>query len=764
MLAAAIFLCSGIYIWNNFNVFSICSVLFAAALYCGWCIYKKRFQPIAICVIFLALGFIIINFSNSVSLQKAKPFDGTETRVYGKVFKTEKTDYGTKFYVKHRYKDGEKSKSIKICAYLNDENYIIRYGDIISFSARLKISDSGSGNGGYNKRMSLRSDGILLETSGKIKNVCVTETDIKFYNIFDLSYLAGEAVCNRVDSLFKGDSAGVIKGIIAGNGEEISAETEEYFRKSGISHILVVSGMHINIIVIISMYILLALKVGKGKTGMIIQLVLVWFFVFMTGFGLSGIRAAIVITLLYLSHFLSRDADSLNSLGFAALIILVLNPAAYFSAGFRLSFLSTGAILIFAKDIRRNISVLPGAIGESVAVTLSAQIGTLPVISQSFGTVGVFTVLANVIICPVLIILMAIIIIALIIGSVPFIGAGAVWVADIAVLGIIKTAEIIAKLPFSTIDVFSISGSAALVYVIFGASLKMFLIKSRETAKRLCMLALVMLCILCGYNAFENDAHITFLDIGSSDCTILKSGKMTIMFDGGGSDNYSVADSEVIPYLRKEAIGKIDAAFITHYHTDHAKGIAELIERGRIKRVILPAGVYKKDFSIFNAAKKADIPLHYIGNNDKIKIGDVLVEAYNTFGGSEENNGFVYFADCKGVRICISGDVTKGGEKTLLDRNINLKADILKIPHHGSKTSGSEEFLRAVSPEYGVILRGDNEFPDENSRALYEKLGINYFSTNDKGDIRFYITNSGKIKTNFGRNSFYELRNTKKAG
>jgi len=765
MLATALFLSLGIYIWNNFNIFSIGLAICIVAIYCIWCLKNRNFLAVAICIISVICGFVAINVSSSKAMQEAKLFDGKEVKITGKVTEIFKTDYGEAAYVKHRYtNENGKEKFVKIKVYLNNKAISVKYGDVISFSANLKMPDGASGFGSYDKQMNLRSEGILLESSGEIKNISVSGTQISMFNIFDIAYCAREYICRRIDTLFSGDTAGIIKGIIAGVDDDISKETEDIFRTSGISHILVVSGMHVNILITISMIVLMMFKVTKGKASMIIQLLIIWFFTFITGAGISAIRAAAVVTLLYLGQFISREADPLNSLGVVATVALIINPETYFNLGFRLSFLSTGTILIFTNDIIEKFKITRGSLGEYAAVTAAAQFGIVPIISQSFGSIGIFGALANVIVCPVLTAITAIVIAALFLGSVPFIGDLLVIFAHLTIKGIMGIARFVAMLPHSVKDLGSISGIGAVIYVMYFAAVKLWFLKKKDIAAKCVGVTLVLLCAAVCVDTFFGHTHITFLDTGNSDCIIIENKFTSILIDGGGSDNYSVAESTVIPYMRKERIDKIDVAFMTHYHTDHAGGIAELIKAGRIKRVVIPAGIYKEDFEIATEAKKAGIPLHYVGNSDKIKIGDIYIEAYNTFDGIEENNGFVYFVSYGNSRICISGDVHKNGEKALLESGVNVKNDILKIPHHGSDTSGSEEFLKAVSPEYGIILRGDNKYPNEESARLYKNAGIKYFSTNDCGSIRITLSKSGKSKIRFGRNSFYELRNFKKTG
>lgn len=764
MLLAAIFMCLGIYIWNNFEAASIFAVAVVVASYFGLCIYKKNYGGLVVSVLALVAGFVLINASADAANKKCELFTKESVWVCGKVTEARETVYGQSFDVNHVYTDKNgKKQTIKIRAYLNQRDIWVKYGDKVSFTANLKKPDVGSGFGDYDEQMNLRAKGVLLETTGKLTGLSVDKYEEKGFNIFDFSYKLRRLICGRIDAFFKGETAAVLKGIIIGDDEDISEDVEKSFRDSGISHILVVSGMHVNILFVIMICAFSAFGIGKVKFVIVIQLILVWIFALVTGMGVSTVRAVIVVSVMLMGKLISKEADPLNSLGIAVVVMLLLNPETYFNVGFRLSVLSTGTIIIFANAIKEKLKFIPEGFKETLAVTTSAQIGTLPVISQSFGTIGIYGIITNMIICPTLVTVFAATVIALILGGIPYIGTATIFVVDCVVKGIIALAKWVSSMPGAVAQISRFGQVGLCIYILWCAALKYLLSDLKIPAKRCMLVALILMCTLSGYNLFFTKTHITFLGTGNSDCTILENGNTVIMFDGAGNDNYSVAEMELMPYMRREGIKEIDIAFITHYHTDHIGGIVELIENKKIKSVVLPVGIYKKDFEVYEAAEKAGIPLHYVGNSDKIKIGDILIEGYNSFEGFEENNGFVYFVSYGENRICIPGDTHKDGERILLSNNVNLKSNILKVPHHGSETSGGEEFIKAVSPKYAVVLRGDGELPNDESKSIYKSVNATLYSTYDCGTIRIDLSKNGKNRIHFGRKNFYELRNIKKA-
>ncbi len=763
LLSAAIFMSFGIYLWNNFYIGSILCVVAVLGAYIFWCVRKTEVMAALLAVIMVFAGFFAINISNYNAIKRAEPFTKDILKISGRVLGVSKTDYGQSIILKHEYKDENgHSQNIKIKAYTNKDFIKFQYGDVINFTAKLKMPDGGAGFGGYNGRMSFRSENILLESDGNIKEIYVFENKINKFNIFDISYLVKEAVCERISNLYEGTAAGLMQGILVGEKENIPKDIEESFRISGISHIIVVSGMHVNIFVAVLIFILSIFGIGKRRVASLIYIAGAWFFVFVSGCGLSAVRAAWVTTILFLGRLIKRESDPLNSLGGAVFIMLLINPEVYYNIGFKLSVFSAGTILVFAKTISERFKI-EDTLGDSAVVTIAAQLGILPILSQSFGYIGTFGILTNILVCPVVTLLFTLGVISLFIGGVPVLGSGIVGFCSLILDGMALLSQSVSKLPMSAINFGSINGLSLLIYILFLVALWFLLKKETKIAKRALAVSLGLILMISLYGTFSHKASITFLDSGDSDCTIVESGSKVLMFDGGGSYSFSVSDKVIIPYFSNRKIKSVDAAFVTHYHVDHMFGIKELIEKGYIKSVILPSGIAKESFEISEAAKKAGIPLHYVGNFDKLYFGDIEVTSFNTYDGKEENNGFIYSVSLNGKKILISGDTDKEGEKILLSSGKDFKSDILKVPHHGSATSGSDEFLKAVSPQIAVVCSGE-DIISKDRKDEYKKLGTRLYFTHQWGHIRINLSKSGRIKILPGRNNFYELRNFKKSG
>jgi len=764
MLAMAIFMCLGIFSWNNYRISTIIAVAILLTGYCIWCCVKEKYVQAAVAIFSVCIGFALIHNAYSEKMATGKYFDGREIVICGKVINSEQGDDYSRFEVKHRYTDENgKNKTVKIRTYYDGGKYSVRYGDIVEFSAKTYIPDMGGGFGDYNSRTSYFSEGIVLCANAD-NGIQVTKNEPDFRNLFDLAYVIREAICSKIHNCFDGDVAGICEGLIVGQKDDISQEVTETFRKSGISHIIVVSGMHVNIIVWILTAVMSLFGIGKQRFTAIFYILGIWLFVLIAGIDPSACRAAIVATVLYIGMIFKKDADSYNSLGLAVVIMFIVNPLIYFNIGFRLSVLSVLGILIFSGKIKEKVKFLPRVFADAFAVTVSAQICLIPILAQTFGYIGFIGIAVNIIVCPVITLLVSLIIAALIFSGVPVIGSFLLWIVNILISGIIQITKWIAMMPYVSFKTYALSGGFLIIYGLMVLALYYFLVSNKKSAKKVTLVALSLLLILVSENTFSDKTQITFLSTGNSDCSILESDKRVFMFDGAGDFYKNTAENDIIPYLEKQGIEKVDVAFVTHYHLDHAKGIQELISADKIKNIVIPVGIYKNSFEIVNVAKEKKIKIYSMADSDKICFDNLNIEAYNTFDGKEQNNGMVYFVSYGESRVCIAGDVHKDGEKRIIERKIKLKSNILKVPHHGSDTSGSEEFYKRVSPEYAIVTTGENTHPEDEGALLCRKLGIKRYTTNDCGSIRIRFQKGGKSSIYFGRNNLYELRDIKKTG
>jgi competence protein ComEC len=284
--------------------------------------------------------------------------------------------------------------------------------------------------------------------------------------------------------------------------------------------------------------------------------------------------------------------------------------------------------------------------------------------------------------------------------------------------------------------------------------------RRRRMLQALSLVILLVLGILFSGNAYHK-ADLIFLDVGQGDCLHVRtpSGK-NILIDGGGSrgladggSGYDVGSRILLPYLLKSGVSTIDVAFISHLHDDHYKGIASLSQAMRIDKVVLYSGNQAHEQALISELNIGADSLIYVGKGDRITIEpgiylDVLFPKDEISGiqevspdqaEPEDENAINLLMKLNyyGITIMMTGDLTGEDEAKIINEEKDLKADILKVPHHGSRHSSTADFIKAVNPDIAIIQVGKNNFGHPNPAVVenYLKQDIMLFRTDQDGAV-----------------------------
>ena len=258
--------------------------------------------------------------------------------------------------------------------------------------------------------------------------------------------------------------------------------------------------------------------------------------------------------------------------------------------------------------------------------------------------------------------------------------------------------------------------------------------------------------------------RIYFIDVGQGDsCLILTKLDTSILIDAGGSETYDVGENILLPYLLSRRITKIDYIICSHFDTDHCGGIKTILENIKVKNLIISKQKeeYKNFTEIVKIANERDVNIIVIKAKDKIKFDktayiDVLYPTKDLKHPDINNNSLVVKFISENLSILFTGDIEKTAEENILNMNYSkkeLKADILKVAHHGSSTSSSYEFLEAVSPKIALIGVGKNNtfgHPSDITIKNLQKLNVKIYRTDKNGEIEIVVKNKNdiKVKTN----------------
>ncbi len=667
------------------------------------------------------------------------------------------------------------SGKVYVSIYCNDEDIrpSVNRGDIISTSCEISVPNAALNRGGFDYRQYLKTKSVFFTASGQDVSVI----SHKKRPVKDAYFAMRTRLLNLFDERFPKEEASLLKAYILGDMQNADPAVSESFSKSGLTHALAVSGMHVVVFLSILASLLKLLHISKRKQ-LLLSVFLVAFFIVFTGAQVSAIRAGIASILAVGAQLFYRRSDPITALSEAAAIICAFEPYLILNVSFQLSFGATLGILLFSESIiermKHPIEALKGkkerlwrilnSIIEQLAVGLSAQVFVIPIMVYQFQTVSLSSIIATVAISPFLTPALA--------GGLLFCAVGFLGdIISIPVAGFLFffakamnfVSDIFAAVPFASISFGIVTPFILLLYTFFILIVTFSCFKRKRTEFIFSVFSMLCLLILFFGNRFLNRdvVRLSFINVGQGDCALIKApGNCDILIDAGGKEgDTSVGVDTVRPYLLQSGVYDIEYAVISHGHIDHLGGMLSLMDEMEIKQFVVPNGFGRTDEAktLLRKAKEKNIPVSVIDGGDAIdfqngmKLSCILPDTLtNTLitTENENNHSAVIKFSYGNTSVLFTGDVEKDVLNYLAENyKEKLSADILKVPHHGAKTSKSEEFLSFVNPTYAVIPVGKNMYGHPNKEVLNVFLDnkVTTYRTDTNRDITFYI-DTQKIK------------------
>jgi competence protein ComEC len=560
---------------------------------------------------------------------------------------------------------------------------------------------------------------------------------------------------------------GLFAGLAIGDRSLISQETRDSFHQAGLAHLLAISGQHLGLIALLltiifrvafSALAFVSVRVPHQKIAWIFSLAGTFFYVALAGYPLSAQRAFIILTVFVMTHCLDRMQNIFHGLSLAALIIVIADPASLFTLSFQLSFLAVLSIGLFLKGQRQKKRARWLSL---VQISCVVTLFTAPLLAYSFSSIPLIGVATNLFAIPFLgfVILPTI---ALTLAGYFFVPSAAEALmpfTDLLLSLFFNFAKIISEMNF--IWSISISKSALVsCYIVMGLYffLRMPLFK-KILITGIGALILFIPPYIYGHFFSGKQLHLTMFDVGQGDALLLEfPNKKNYLIDGGGfyiprdKRRYTVSNvgqSVLLPLLRKKGLSSIDAIVLSHPHPDHYEGLLPIIDNYSIGKFYYN-GNYFPDSSyrdLLNGLKENNVEMIIADRSlGSLQEGDVQIRWLNP--PKEETNfnenSLVMRIDYGETCLLLTGDIEKKAEQKLV-RDHLTSCDVLKVPHHGSRTSSTRPFLEKLKPRYALISAGrHNPFnhPHANVLKAYDDLGISVWRTDLNGAIR--VTSDGE--------------------
>jgi competence protein ComEC len=587
------------------------------------------------------------------------------------------------------------------------------------------------------------------------------------------------------------ESAAVLRALILGDATALADDLQQAFGRSGVRHVLTISGLHISMVAAASYalmlwllarsrWLLLSANVPKLAVGLsIIPVVL---YAGLAGGALATTRSVIMGLLFLGAVVVDRRRHLIVSLAAAAIILVVTSPGATRDISFQLSFVAVLGLVIGLERfwpwwmaceerwlfrLRGRRAVLWRSVAVYFAVSGAALAATTPLAAFHFNQVSIMALLANAVVVPLLgsaaVALGLVAAVAYLI--VPGLAVVCVWLAGLVIRVGVEAVRVFAAVPFSSI--FVVTPTLIEIVLVYGALLAAAHTRGRVRLGVVAGLALVA-CIDAawwhGERSHPRELRITFLSVGQGDSAVIElPGGEVMVVDGGGlgSPTFDVGARVVAPYLWSRRISRVDYLVATHPQWDHYGGLLFLAENFAPREfwssgARSSAATYAKLLQVVSAQK---VHVRDVGGGDAIEVAGVRIEILSPFSGvaahGMNDRSLVMAVSYAGRVVLLTGDIEAAAEAALLARSRSaLRSAVLKVPHHGSITSSTASFVAAVRPDVAVISAGFRNrygFPAPRVQGRYAAMSSRVLRTDLDGAVEVRIDHEGRMRVRNGR-------------
>ncbi len=544
----------------------------------------------------------------------------------------------------------------------------------------------------------------------------------------------------------------VLEALLLGDDGRMDEATVLSLQRTGLYHLFAISGAHIAIVSFLFFSIFKLARVPRRPSYGILIAALIFYALLVEG-SPSVLRAVIMTVAFLAGRLLWKDAHILNAISLSAFVLLVSNPFSLFDVGFQLTYAATLSIILFQSKLLRLLPKLPLGIGQLAAMSVAATAGVLPILVSDFNRVTFSSLLLNFAAVPLVGFVMGLgYAFFPVVFAFPFL-AGLLALGLKALVRVFTwVSGLLDPVPFVS---YRVPTPPAWVVVGYFAFLLLLLAPRRFRGQKTVVFAAFALffAVLVTYPfpARSSGLKVTVLDVGTGDSILVEfPGRRKMLIDAGGfpEGRFDVGEKVVSPFLWRKGIKRLDRLVLTHAHPDHLGGLPAVARNFRIGEVWeaqRPAD--SEAYGALDAALDRRVPRRTVGRGFVLREDAVGIEVLNPApeespGAPSDDNdrSLVLRLTCGGASFLFAGDIGKEAEAAILRAVPDVRARVLKSPHHGSDTSSSVPFLERVAPEYAVITAGEGNrygFPRPGVLERYAAAGIRVLRTDLDGAVEF---------------------------
>lgn len=588
----------------------------------------------------------------------------------------------------------------------------VGYGDVVRMRGKLNEPRGFSNPRGFDHQDYLARRGIygvFWVEDGDLKVIAKSSGNPLLSQVI---FPIKGYVRRNIENTLGGDPGGLLKGLLLGERKALSQQVEDIFANTGVIHVLAVSGLHVGIVVSI-LFLLLRLFRLPLRLALVCVSALLPLYAFMTGLRPSVIRATVMAVSLLIGWMLERETDPLNILGFAGLLILLFNPQSLFDVGFQLSFAATASILYLYPKLHPLLFGWLGKrrhfwsryVASPFTVSVSAQLGVIPLLAYYFFTIPVVPVLANLIIVPLVGAAISLGFASSLAGLASQGLAGLFSASNWLVLSsTLKVVAFLDSLPFASFRM----GRPPLVSVFLYYLLLIGLAnwKSSVRARKL-----VIFSLLIGLNAFvwtgavgHRNLAATFLDVGRGESCVLRfPNRKTLLIDGGSRRRGFDAGKDVVaPFLWSHGIKRIDLLVLSNPYNDHLGGLAYILENFEVGLIVEaglphPSRGYQRFLGLIDGRS---IPYRAVRRGDLIDDLGIPIHVLHPPQGALEAG-----SDLRERSLVL--ELTYGEIDFIFPGDYGGPApygevDVLKAPYYARPSLNLQAYIESLSPRIAI--------------------------------------------------------------
>lgn len=632
-------------------------------------------------------------------------------------------------------------------------------GDRVLVAADLRPPPGPRNPGGRDRAALLAARGIPLEGTARAPPVRIAPPS-PLARLEAARLRFGREAARRLPR----DEAALVRAIGAGDESEMDPGLREAFARSGLAHVLSVSGLHLAVVawgawrVVRGAVLRLdrAQRLDARRWGALAAIPAAALYALATGASVPAVRSAIGAGLGLLGALAGREADPRNALALGALLVLAADPGALLDVSFQLSFAAVAGLLLLAGPLRRAIPLRPdrgrwrGRAAEAgiaaACASAAATLATAPLLALHFRQISLLAIPANVAGLPLASVLTAL-------GSLAFLASAIapaaapllLWACRAPAAGLVAVNAAFAAPRWATLPLASPGWAGAAAC----AGLGIAALRLRGLARASALAGAVAALALPGPARHlaarrAGRLEVVFLSVGQGDAAVLRlPGGDAVLVDAGGDDRgrYDPGARDVRPFLLDMGVRRLAAAFVSHLHADHALGLAGVAGGVEVERVYAPDRT--GDAAVSDAMRRVP-PAVPLSAGDGLDVGGVRFEVFGPPGpdaaaGLSDNDASLVLRVVHGrTAFLFTGDVEAAGEALAVGRAA-LAADVVKVPHHGSRTSSGRALVAAAHPTWAVVSVGRRNrfgFPHAEAEQRWREVGAEVLRT-DEGPVRF---------------------------